>query len=252
MSTAALTSRIAEASPQQLARIAGGIYIINVVAGALIIGYIPTTIIVPGNPAATAHNIVAHELLYRSGLLVHLIIVALNVPLGIILYDLFKVVNRRAALFVLFFTLVASAVEGANLLNQFTPLVLLTGSQYASALPASQLQALAVLPLDLQTTAYIIQQVIYSGYILSAAYLILRSSFLPRWLGALLALGGVCYLTYSFAYMLSPAFAAHLVPYVQIPSGLGELSLALWLLIVGVNTQRWKEQARAASVPASA
>jgi hypothetical protein len=67
--------------------------------------------------------------------------------------------------------------------------------------------------------------------------------FLPRPLGILLLIGGACYLTYSFASFLAPDFAALLVPYIQLPSGIAELSLALWLTISGVNVQRWQEQA---------
>jgi hypothetical protein len=245
MSTPTMTARISGISPRTLARTAGGIYVLNVVGGAFAIGFVSAAILVPGDAAATARNLLAHELLYRVGLLAHLIIVALNVPLGVILYDLLKVVNRRAALLVLFFTLVGTAIEGANLLDQFTPLVLLHSGPYSNAVGAAQLQTLAYAPLDQQAGAYVVQQVIYAGYLLSAAYLIIRSSFLPRVLGALLALGAFCYLTYSFADVLSPAVAAHLVPYIQVPSGLAELSLALWLLVVGVNVRRWREEAGA-------
>lgn len=76
-----------------------------------------------------------------------------------------------------------------------------------------------------------------------------RSAFLPRTVGVLLAIGALCYLTYSFADFLVPGFAAHLVPYIQVPSGLAELSLCLWLLVVGVNVQRWEKLASAARQP---
>ena len=116
---------------------------------------------------------------------------------------------------------------------------------------SEQLQALAYMPLDSQAISYDIQQVIYACYLLAAGYLVFRSTFLPRILGVLLAIGGLCYLTYSFATFLSPGFAAHLVPYIQLPSGVGELSLCLWLLVMGVNVSRWKMQERRASEPDS-
>ena len=148
---------------------------------------------------------------------------------------------------VVFFTLVGTAVEGANLLNQFTPLMLLGGGHYLSVFTTEQLQALAYMPLDLQAISYNIQQVIYAGYLLAAGYLVFRSTFLPRILGVLLAIGDLCYLTYSFATFLAPVFAAHLVPYIQLPSGVAELSLCLWLLVMGVNVSRWEKQASRAS-----
>lgn len=234
------------ASPWHLARIAGGLYLIIIVGGFFAIGYVPAAIVVAGDAAATAHNILVHEPLYRLGLAAHIIILMCNIPLAVIFYDLFKVVSRRFSLLVVFFTLVGTAVEGANLLNQFAPLMLLGGGHYLSVFTTEQLQALAYMPLASQTISYDIQQVIYAGYLIAAGYLVFRSTFLPRIVGVLLAIGGLCYLTYSFASFIAPGFAAHLVPYIQLPSGVAELSLCLWLLVIGVNTQRWKEQASVA------
>jgi hypothetical protein len=242
-----VTERTAGASPRHLARIAGGLYLIIIVGGFFAIGYVPAALIVPGDAAATAHNIQAHELLYRLGLAAHIIILPCNIPLAVIFYDLFKVVSRRLSLLVVFFTLVGTAVEGANLLNQFAPLMLLGGGHYLSVFTPEQLQALAYMPLDSQAISYNIQQVIYAGYLLAAGYLVFRSTFLPRTVGVLLAIGGLCYLTYSFATFLAPEFAAHLVPYIQLPSGVAELSLCLWLLVIGVNVSRWEKQASKAS-----
>jgi Domain of unknown function (DUF4386) len=237
----------AEASPQRWARIAGGLYLINIVFGAFAIGYIPAALIVSGDAAATARNILAHELLYRLGLVAHIIVVLTNIPMALIFYGLFKVVNRRLALLDVFFTLVATAVEGANLLNQFAPLMLLGGGHSLSVFTPEQLQALAALSLDLQNMSYTIQQVIYAGDLLVSGYLVFRSTFLPRTVGVGLWIGALCYLTYSFADFLAPGFAAHLVPYIQVPSGLAELSLCLWLLVMGVNVSRWEKQASQAA-----
>jgi hypothetical protein len=237
---------MAGASPRTLARIAGGVYLINIVGGAFAIGYVPAVLVVPGDAAATAQNIVAHELLYRLGIVAHIISsLPGNILLAVIFYDLFQVVNRRIALLVVFFTLVGTAFEAANLLNQFTPLILLEGGRSVTTLTAEQLQAQVSAPLELQMIGYSLGQVFYGAYILSAAYLVFRSSFLPRMVGVLLAIGGLSYLTYSFADFVSPGVAAQLVA-LQVPGGIGELSLCLWLLVVGVNVQRWKERARGA------
>src|SRR6516162_6699069 len=130
---------IAGAPPPHLARIAGGLYLIIIVGGFFAIGYVPAALVVPGNAAATAHNILTHELLYRLGLAVHIIILPINLPLALIFYELLKVVNRRLALLVVFFTLVGTAIEGANLLNQFTPLMILGGGHYLSVFNTEQL-----------------------------------------------------------------------------------------------------------------
>jgi hypothetical protein len=238
----------AETRPQRLARIAGVLYLLNIVGGAFAIGYVQTVLVVPGNAAATAHNIVTHELLYRLGLAVHLVPDVTNVALAVIFYDLFMVVNRRFALMVVFFTLVGTAVESASLLNQFAPLSLLAGGHYASGLPAQQLQALAYLPIDLQGISYSISEVFFGFYALTIGYLVFRSTFIPRAVGVLLAIDGVAYLVYSFSEILAPQFAAHLVPWIQLPILLGEGSLMLWLLVKGVNAQRWQEQASGLSL----
>lgn len=240
------TDHAAGASPRRLAGIAGGLYLLNIVAGMFAIGIVPALLFAEGDAAATLHNIQAHAPLYRLSLAAHLLPIVCNVPLVIILYDLLKVVNRRLALLMVCYSLVGTAVESANLLQQFTPLVLLDGARAAPALTADQMGTLAYAPLGLQTLGYDIQHVIYAGYLLAAGYLVFRSTFLPRAVGVLLAIGAVSYLTYSFASFLAPEFAARLVPYIQLPSLVGEGSLCLVLLAIGVNVQRWRGQASAA------
>jgi hypothetical protein len=237
---------IAGASPRQLARTAGALYLINIVAGAFAIGLVPVILIVP-DVATTAHNIQAHELLYRLGLVAHVVVTVTNIPMAVIFYDLLKVVNRRLALLDVFFTLVATAVEAAGLLSQFTPLVLLGSSHYTNALPAAQLHALAYLPGDLSAIDYSIYVVFYGFDFICVAYLVLRSTFLPRAIGVLLAIDALAYLADGFASMIAPGFAAHLVPWIGLPTIIGEGSLCLWLLVAGVNVERWNEQARAAT-----
>jgi len=226
-----------------LARIAGGLYLLNIVAGFFAIGVVPAALVVTGDAAATLENIQANELLYRLGLAAHMIPILCNVPLVVILYDLFKVVDRRIALLAVFFSLVGTAVETANLLNQFTPLVLLD-----SPLLPDQVQALVYAPLALVSIGYAIQQVIYAFFLLSAAYVVFKSIFVHRVIGVLLAIAALAYLTYSFALFLSPGVAARLVPYVQLPSLIGESAFCLSLLALGVNVERWMQQAKFAGV----
>ena len=187
------------ASPRSWARIAGVLYLINIIGGFFTIGYVSAALIVHGDAAATAHNIQTHELLYRVGIVVHILVLLTNLPLAAIFYDLFKVVNRRLSLMVLCFLLVGTAIEGAYVLNQFVPLILLEGGRSVSTLPAEQLQAQVSTPLELSALGYSFGQIFYVGYLLLTGYMIFKSTFLPRTVGVLLALGGVCYLAYSFA-----------------------------------------------------
>src|SRR5919199_6174797 len=168
---------IAGTAPRQLARIAGALYLINIVLGAFAISIVPAVVVVAGDAAATAHNIQTHELLYRLGLVAHLVVTVTNVPLALIFYELFKVVNRRLALLDACFILVATAIEAAGLLNQFVPLVLLGSASYTSALPTAQLEVLAYIPSALSGIGYSIAQVFFTFDLVTIAYLVLRSGF---------------------------------------------------------------------------
>jgi hypothetical protein len=196
--------------------------------------------------ATTAHNIQTHELLYRLSLAAHVVVTVTNIPMALIFYELFKVVNRRLALLDVFFGLVATAVEAAGILSQFTPVVLLSGSKYANGLPAPQLHALAYLPGDLSTIDYAIYGVFYGLDFVCVAYLVFTSTFLPRAIGVLLAIDALNYLVNGFTTMLAPGVAAHLGAWTGLPTIIAEGSLCLWLLLVGVDTGRWKERASAA------
>jgi len=242
--------RIDAASPRNLARMAGFLYLLNIVGGFFAIGFVPTVIVASGDAVATAHNLQTSELLYRSGLAAHIVILVTNVGLAAIFYELFRVVNRTLALLVVFFTLVGTAVEGAGVLNQFGSLVLLNSGPYSGVFTAGQLRALAYLPVDTQGISYDVYTVFFGFYALTIGYLVFRSTFLPRLVGVLIVLDGLAYLTNSFAAFLAPGFAVHLVPWIQLPALFGEGSLCVGLLVMGVNGERWTRVSVAAGMPA--
>jgi hypothetical protein len=138
-----------------------------------------------------------------------------------------------------FFSLIGCAVLAVSSLFELIPFRLLRGDAYLSVFTPEQLQAFSFMFLRLGRQTYDIGMIFFGMHILLVGYLILRSNFLPRVIGALLVVGGLCYLTF-----LVPPLAGSLSPYNVVPGGLGEITLALWLLVKGVNVQRWKEQAR--------
>jgi len=202
-------------------------------------------LVVANDAAATAHNIVTHELRYRLGFAAELIEILCTVPLALIFYELFKVVNKRVVLLVVFFNLVGTAIESVDLLNHLAPLTLLGGGSYLSAIPVEQLQAQAYLSLKLYELGFAICLVFFGFFCLLLGYLIFRSGFLPRMIGVLLAFQGLCYLVNSFVDFLAPRMA-DLAFSVLAVSAVGEISLCLWLLVMGVNVPRWNEKARLA------
>src|SRR5260370_6754088 len=143
MSTAVATQRMVGASPRQLARMAGGLSLVNIVLGFVALGLVPTVIGVSGNAAATMHTLQANELLYRLGLAAHIIVTVTNVGLAVIFYELFKVVNRRLAMLEGFLILVATAVEAAGVLGEFVALALLNSASASGAFPTRQLPGLS-------------------------------------------------------------------------------------------------------------
>jgi hypothetical protein len=240
-----------ETSPQVYARIGGLIYLIVIIGGIFAELVVRDQLVVHGNPVATAHNIVTHELLYRAGFAVEIFYCACNIPLILIFYNLFKVVNRNLTLMVVFFSIVGTAVEAVSLLAHYAPLIFLGKGHQLSAFTPEQLQGWAYLSLRIFEYGFCIALVFFGFYCLVMGYLIFCSTFLPRIIGALLAIQGLCYIINSFANFLSPAFAALFFPVLMV-SGLGEISFCLWLLVKGVNVTKWNKQAGIVSVSGAA
>jgi len=242
-----MTERLREASPRFKARIAGVLYLIIFVTAAFAEIFVRGRLVVRGDAAATATNILAHESLYRLGGVADLINLACDTALALLFYELLKPVSRSFSLLAAFFRLMHVAIMAVITLNHFAPLVLLRGA-HAAAFTEDQLQALALVSLRLHAQGYNICLVFFGFSCLLLGYLIFRSTFLPRIVGVWMGLGGLAYVTNSFARFLSPQLATYLSSYILVFAGLGELSLMLWLLVVGVNVQRWNEQASSAAI----
>ena len=242
-----MTERIAKASPRFQARMAGGLWLMVIATGmfAFLAG---ATLIVRNDAVATATNILAAERFYRLGFVADLIAGACYMGVTVLLYDLLKPVSRSVSLLAAFFGLGGIAIGAATSLVRLAPLVLLRSDQYLSTFTPNQLQTMALAALRLYEQAFLIAMVFFGLQCVLVGCLIVRSTFLPRILGVLLALGGLSYVISSLANFLAPAFGARLAPFIVPAAILGEGSLTLWLLLVGVNAQRWNEQASAATI----
>lgn len=229
-----------EASPRSKARTAGFFYLLVFLTGGAVLSA-GRGLVISGDAAATAANILAHESLFRLVFAADLLVTAFYVVVTALFYDLFRPVNRSLSLLAAFFSLVGCAIGAASGFFHLAPLVVLRGAPYLSVFKVEQLQALAFLLLKLHAQANNISLVFFGFYCLLIGYLIFRSTFLPRTLGVLMAIGGLGWLTF-----LWPPLASYLYPYILLPGILGEGSLTLWLLVIGVNVQRWNEQASAA------
>jgi hypothetical protein len=241
-----MTDGVTQAWPRLYARIAGGLYLIVILGGTFAEILVRARLVAHGDAAATAHNIQVHELLYRLGFVVEVFYCACNVPLILVLYNLFKVVNKNVALMMVLFAFVADAIESVSLLAHFAPLTLLGEQHYLSAFTADQLNAAAYFSVQLFEQGFAISLVFFGFDCLTMAYLIVHSKFLPRIIGVLLAIEALGYLINSFSLFLAPALQARIFPYFS-ATALAEVALCLWLLVMGVNVQQWTEQAGAAA-----
>lgn len=228
------------ASAGRLAKIAGGLYLVVIVGGAFSEAFVRMRLMVRGEAAATAAQILAHEQLFRWGFIADLIPLLCNMGLAVIFYHLFKVVNRNLAALATLFALMGTAIQGSVLLYHLVPLMLLKGGLSLSALTPEQLQALAYFALRMQTTGYTIALAFFGCFGLCLGFLIWKATFLPRILGVLMAVAGFCYFTNSMLSFVAPSLSS--VAFL-LPCLVGEASLTFWLLLKGVNEQRWKEQA---------
>jgi hypothetical protein len=235
-----------ESSPQVAARIGGVLYLIIIGAGIFIEAAVRDKLIVSGDAAATAGNIMASQLVWRVSVAGELTAQVCAVALALVFYVLLRPVSRNLALLALFFNLVSIAIEVANSLNLFAALFLLGSAEYLKAFDSSQLHALSYLSLKAQGYGFGISLVFFGCECLVLGYLIFRSGYLPKILGVLMQIAGVCYLINSFALFLSPAFENLIFPAVLVPPFVGESSLCLWLIVKGVNVAKWGERMAAA------
>lgn len=230
-------ARLAPASARAKARIAGLFYALNIVT-AVFAMFGGGRLIVSGNPAATATKLLGHELLFRLSFASNLIATACYIVVTLLLYKILKPVNRSVSLLAAFFSLVGLAVGSVSSVFHLTVLSILTETPYLRVFTVEQVQALALLFRRIEMETLDVSIIFFGFYCLLIGWLISRSTFLPRTVGLLVALSGLGWLTY-----LSPPLASYLSPYLPITGLLGEGSLTLWLLVVGLNGQRWHDLA---------
>ena len=240
MNPPVMLERIAETSPRLKARITGVFYLLTILTGIFAQGFVSGRLVVDGDAAATATNLLTHLGLYQLGYAVYLIEMACQIAMTALFYHLLKPAGRSVSLIAAFLGFAGCIIKTFSRVFFIVPLFVLGGAHYLSVFSAEQLQALALLFLKVNDRGAAIALVFFGFYALLTGYLIIRSTFLPRILGVLSVLGGLGWL--SFLYL---PLGYRLFPYIAAFGLLGAASLILWLLVFGVNVQRWKEQASA-------
>ncbi|MGZ3491205.1 MAG: DUF4386 domain-containing protein [Gemmatimonadaceae bacterium] len=229
---------MSEMSPRTKARLAGAFYLVTILAGIFAQGFISARLIVPGDAAATASNILSHDGLFRLGFAIYMIEMVCQIVMTVLIYDLLKPVNRSVSLLAAVVGLIGCGIKTFSRLFYFAPLLVLGGTHYLSVFSGEQLNAVALLFLRVNDIGAGIALVFFGIYAILKGYLVIRSTFLPRVLGWLAVLGGIGWLAF-----LSPPFGERMFSIIAIVGIIGSLANIAWLLVVGVNEQRWREQA---------
>ena len=227
---------------QYVARVGGVLYLIIIILGALGEAVVRGSIVVPGNPTTTAANLRSMEWLWRLGVGGEIVLLASATALALILYVLLRPVSRDLALVAVFFNLVCIAIEGVAAVSLAAALLPVTTDAYLGVFTPQQLDVIAMLSIRSHSTGFGIALIFFGVECVVLGYLIFRSGYMPRSIGVLMQVAGVCYVINSFALLLSPALSSRLFPAILIPSLIAELSLALWLLLKGVRADSWHRQ----------
>ena len=238
-----MTKRIAEMSPLVRARIAGFLYLLTVPLGVFTLLYVSSRLIVTGDAAATAHNIMAFESLFRLGIVSALLGQIIAVLYVLVLYKLLKPVSKDIAGLMVVLAMIGIPMTMLNEFTQFGVLQLLSGADYLTVFTTAQLQALAYLFVRLHSYGVNIAFIFSGLWLLPLGYLVFKSGFLPRILGVLLIIAGFGYLIDIFAGFLIPGSNLS----IGLFTGLAEIIFLLWLLIKGVNVEKWEKRAAESS-----
>jgi hypothetical protein len=231
------TEGLAGARPVFKARLAGGFYLLNMVT-AIFGMFGGSTLVVSGDAGATAAKILAHPTFFVLCFASNVIAASCYVVVTLLLFDLLKPVDRSISLLAAFFSLVGCAIGGFSSVFRLGVLVVLGGEHYLSVFTLDQLHAMALLLLKMEARGLDVGIIFFGFYCLLLGHLIVRAGFMPRAVGVLVALSGLGWLTYLY-----PPLASSLSSYLPVSGLLGEGSLMLWLLVMGVNEEQWNARA---------
>jgi hypothetical protein len=234
-------------SPVACARIAGIGYLIIIAAGLFAEGLVRSRLIASGDASATAANIMASEGLFRTGIAADLLMLTFDAVVAIALYLLLRPVSRFVSLLSTSFRLVHTAVYGITVLSLLIVLDLLGGAGHLASLGGQGAEGLAMVFLNAHGMGYRIGLVFFGVHCMFLGCLIWRSGYLPRFLSILMILAALGYLIDSFAGILMTDYAEYASAFlliVAVPAVVGELAVALWLLIKEVDAEKWQACAR--------
>jgi hypothetical protein len=226
-------------APKRLARSAGVLYLLVGIFGGFAEGFVEPKMYVAGNAAATAGNVVANAGLVRLGVVSDLLDQTFFVFLVLTLYILLQHVHQSVARAMVVLVVIAATITCLNTVFEFEGLRAATGAVNLAAFGTASSNALVLLLLDTQHYGILIAQIFFGLWLVPLGYLAYKSAgWFPKWLGVLLIVGGACYLVDLFAQFLVPDFGKEIHGFIWIPSAIAEISMVLYLLVIGVRIQK--------------
>lgn len=238
-----MTNHTTKTSPRTYARIVGIFYLIIFVLGPFAFFLGRTSVVVPGDPAATVDTLLASESMFRLGMVAETLIVLIEIVVSAILYVLLRSVSQPLALASALARFGQAVLQAANLLTAVPALLLLGGAGYLATFEPDQLNALVLLFMEVNAFVIIIWGLLFGFHLLLLGYLVYRSGFWPRVLGILLLIASLGYLVQSYGHLLAPQYDELLATVVVLVAVPGELAFTVWLLWKGLDVDRWEERA---------
>lgn len=230
-------------SPKHLARIAGVFYLLVGIFGGFAEGFVEPKMYVAGNAAATAGSVAANAGLVRMGVVADLLDQTFFVFLALTLYLLLKHVNQNVARVMLVLVVIAATITCLNTVFEFEAMRVATGAVNLDATGAAGSNAVVLLLVDTQHYGILIAQIFFGLWLAPLGYLAYQSrGWFPKWLGILLIVGGTCYLVDLLALFLVPDVGQKIHGFITIPSAIAEITMVLYLLVIGVRTQKPAER----------
>lgn len=225
------------------ARVTGWLYLFIIVVGFCVEVFVRGKIIVPADPAATAHNMATFDWLWRLGFGGEVTMWLFSIVTMTVFYVLFRSVDPTIALMALVFNIMDTAIESVNaVLCNFGALFFSQGFGSLRAFDASQREAVVAFGLRLHEYGFGVGLLFFGVWLVLTGYLMVRSGYFPKWIGFLAAVGGGCYALNSYALFVVPDIQDRLFPLILVPSLVTELSISIYMIVFGFDVDGWRKR----------
>lgn len=225
-------------SPKRLARIAGVLYLVTIVAAIIAQGLITERLVSSTNASVTARNIMVHADLFRFGYTMYMIEMVAQTAMTMLFYELLKPVSRTGSLLAAVIGVVGCGIKALSRVFYVAPALVLEGTHYLSTFSAEQLHSIALLFYNVNEMGAAIAVVFFGFSTVITGWLIIQSTYFPRILGWIAVVGGIGWLAF-----LWPPLGYRLNLYIAAVALVGSLATIVWMIVYGVNQERWDQQA---------